>query len=87
MLANSAANKLFGAPDDTATKPNPELEKLGAVALAESQKLGATYCDLRINRYRKQFSGYRLSPAARQQPDRRSARSSPISRASASAYA
>jgi TldD protein len=57
-----AANKLFGAPADTSTKPDPELEKLGAVALAEAKKQGATYCDIRINRYRQQFSGYRLAP-------------------------
>src|ERR1700689_2846371 len=57
-----AANKLFGAPADTATKPNPEIEKLGAVALAEARKQGATYCDIRINRYRQQYSGYRLAP-------------------------
>src|SRR6202046_264500 len=57
-----AANKLFGAPADTSTKPDPELEKLGAVALAEAKKQGASYCDIRINRYRNQFSGYRLSP-------------------------
>jgi TldD protein len=57
-----AANKLFGAPADTGTKPNPELEKLGAAALAEARKQGATYCDIRINRYRQQFSGYRLAP-------------------------
>src|ERR1051325_8279052 len=56
------AENLFGAPDATATKPNPALEKLGAVALAEAKKQGATYCDIRINRYRDQFSGYRLSP-------------------------
>ena len=57
-----AADELFGAPDADATKPNPALEKLGAVALAEAKKQGATYCDIRINRYRNQFSGYRLSP-------------------------
>src|SRR5262249_1340509 len=33
-----------------------------AVALAEARKQGATYCDIRINRYRDQYSGYRLSP-------------------------
>ena len=78
------ANKLFGAPTDTTTKPNPELEKLGAVALAEAKKQGATYADIRINRYRQQFSGYRLSP---QRGATRPTRfpSSPISRASASA--
>ncbi|MGA2588712.1 MAG: DNA gyrase modulator, partial [Bryobacteraceae bacterium] len=56
------ANRLFGAPSDTDTKPSPALEKLAAVALAEARKQGATYCDIRINRYRQQFSGYRLSP-------------------------
>jgi TldD protein len=56
------AEELFGAPDSDSTKPNPALEKLGAVALAEAKKQGATYCDIRINRYRNQFSGYRLSP-------------------------
>jgi TldD protein len=56
------ANKLFGAPADTATKPNPELEKLGAVALTEAKKQGASYADIRINRYRQQFCGYRLAP-------------------------
>ena len=56
------AEKLFGAPDANATKPSAELEKLGAIALAEAKKQGATYCDIRINRYRDQFSAYRLSP-------------------------
>ena len=56
------ANKLFGAPDPSATKPDPALEKLAEVALSEARKQGATYCDLRIGRYRNQFSGYRLSP-------------------------
>jgi len=56
------ADRLFGAPDTAATKPNPELEKLAAVALAEAKKQGASYCDIRINRYRDQFSGWRFSP-------------------------
>ncbi len=56
------ANRLFGAPDATAVKPTPELEKLAETALAEARKQGATYCDIRIARYRQQFSGYRLSP-------------------------
>src|SRR5260370_4863084 len=56
------AEELFGSPDGSESKPNPALEKLGAVALAEAKKQGATYCDIRINRYRDQFSGYRLSP-------------------------
>src|SRR5262249_61912386 len=54
------AQELFAA--DSSTKPNPALEKLGAEALAEAKKQGASYCDIRINRYRDQFSGYRLSP-------------------------
>jgi TldD protein len=58
--ATTAASLLFA--DDSSTKPNPALEKLGAIALAEAKKQGATYCDIRINRYRNQFSGYRLSP-------------------------
>ena len=56
------AEKLFGTPDTDSPKPNPELERLSAVALAEAKKQGATYCDIRINRYRNQFAGYRLSP-------------------------
>jgi len=56
------ANKLFGAPAASFAKPEPALEKLGAVALAEAKQYGATYADIRINRYRQQFSGYRLSP-------------------------
>ena len=38
------------------------LEKFAGIALAEAKKQGATYCDIRINRYRNQFTGYRLSP-------------------------
>jgi TldD protein len=56
------ANRLFGEPSPNSTKPLPELEKLGAVAIGEAKKQGATYADLRIGRYRNQFSGYRLSP-------------------------
>jgi TldD protein len=56
------ANRLFGEPSPNSTKPLPELEKLGAVAISEAKKQGATYADLRIGRYRNQFSGYRLSP-------------------------
>lgn len=56
------AEKLFGASQPDSTKPNPELAKLGAIALAEAKKQGATYCDIRINRYRDQFSGWRMSP-------------------------
>ena len=56
------ANELFGAPTDTSSKPNSSLVNLGAVALAEAKKQGATYADIRIGRYRNQLSGYRLSP-------------------------
>jgi TldD protein len=56
------ANRLFGEPAPASTKPAAELEKLGAVALREAKKQGATYADLRIGRFRNQFSGYRLSP-------------------------
>jgi TldD protein len=56
------AARLFGEPETASTKPSPALEKLGAVALAEAKKQGATYSDLRIGRFRIQFSGYRLSP-------------------------
>ncbi len=58
----AAADRLFGAPAEQSRKPNPDLERLGGVALAEAKKAGATYADIRINRYRSQFSGYRLSP-------------------------
>jgi TldD protein len=56
------AEKLFGDKDDASTKPAPALEKLGAVAIAEAKRNGATYCDIRINAYRDQYCGYRLSP-------------------------
>jgi TldD protein len=66
FLAGSAslsfAEKLFGAVDEASTKPAPALEKLGAVALAEAKRQGASYCDIRINGYRDQYCGYRLSP-------------------------
>ena len=32
------------------------------MALNEARKQGASYSDIRIGRYRNQFSGYRLSP-------------------------
>jgi TldD protein len=56
------AQRLFGDPAANSTKPNADLEKLGEVALAEAKKLGASYADLRIGRYRAEFSGYRLAP-------------------------
>jgi TldD protein len=57
-----AADRLFGERAPDSTKPSPDLEKLGEVAIGEAKKQGATYADLRIGRYRNQFSGYRLSP-------------------------
>ncbi|HEX4771739.1 MAG TPA: TldD/PmbA family protein [Bryobacteraceae bacterium] len=56
------ATELFGEPDPAATKPSPALEKLAQNALTTAKKQGASYCDIRINRYRDQYSGYRLSP-------------------------
>jgi TldD protein len=63
ISASSAAlaTRLFAAPKESKT-PNPELEKLGAVALAEAKKLKATYADIRIVRITDQRLGMRLSP-------------------------
>jgi TldD protein len=62
FLASSAAiaAQLFAAPKDSQT-PAADLEKLGAVALNESKKYKATYCDIRIVRLRDQRIGMRLS--------------------------
>jgi len=57
-----AGERLFGERAPDGTQPSADLEKLGDVAMAEAKKQGATYADLRIGRYRNQFSGYRLSP-------------------------
>ena len=43
------AARLFAGQADS-TKPNPDLENLGAVALGEAKRLKATYCDIRIIR-------------------------------------
>ena len=56
------ANEIFGDPAEATSKPNPKLVSLGAVALTEAKKQGASYGDIRIGRYRSEFSGYRLSP-------------------------
>ena len=63
LTASSAAlaTRLFAAPKDSRT-PNAEIEKLGAVALAEAKKLKATYADVRIVRIGDQRIGLRLSP-------------------------
>ncbi len=61
MGASAAlAADLFAAPKDSKT-PSADLEKLGAIALAESKKYKATYCDIRIVRLRDQRLGMRLS--------------------------
>ena len=57
-----AASELFGSPSDKSSQPVSALEKLAANGLNEAKKQRATYCDVRINRYRDQYSGYRLSP-------------------------
>lgn len=59
--ATALATRLFSATTPKNT-PNPELENLGAVALAQAKKLKATYCDIRIVRYRRQFINVRLNP-------------------------
>jgi TldD protein len=55
------AARLFAAPSESA-KPNPALENLGAAALLEAKKLKATYCDIRIVRYRRQVLTMALNP-------------------------
>lgn len=57
-----AAERLFGERAPDGAQPSADLEKLGDVAIGEAKKQGASYADLRIGRYRNQFSGYRLSP-------------------------
>jgi TldD protein len=63
FVAGSAAAltaELFAAEDSKT--PNPALEKLADVALRQAKKLKASYCDIRINRYRDQSIFVRLSP-------------------------
>ena len=55
------ATRLFAAPVESTT-PNAALEHLGATALAAAKRLKATYCDIRITRYRSQSVGVRLNP-------------------------
>ena len=59
--AAAFATRLFAVPAD-AKKPNPELEKLGDVALREAKKLKASYADIRIIRDRRQSLNIRLNP-------------------------
>lgn len=55
FLGTSAAfaAQLFSAPQGS-TEPGADLEKLADAALREAKKLKATYCDIRIGRYRDQ---------------------------------
>lgn len=59
--AAALASSLFSAPAESKT-PNPELEKLGAVALSQAKRLKASYCDIRITRYRLQFLQLQMNP-------------------------
>jgi TldD protein len=59
--AFALSNRLFAAETES-TKPSADLEKLGAVALNEAKRLKATYCDIRIARYRGQSVSVRLNP-------------------------
>lgn len=54
MLALGAATTLRPASVLFAA-PNPELKGLADAALATAKQLGASYADIRINRYRNQF--------------------------------
>jgi TldD protein len=56
----AVANQLFGAPSASKT-PESKLEALGAVALRESKKYKASYCDIRIVRLRTQSVGMRMT--------------------------
>jgi TldD protein len=59
--AAALGTRLFAAASEP-SKPNAELERLGAVALNEAKKRKATYADIRIVRYRRQSLRVRLNP-------------------------
>ncbi len=59
--ASGLAAELFAAQAQP-NAPSPDLEKLGAVALAEAKKYRASYCDIRLVRLRQQRITMRLSP-------------------------
>ena len=65
FVASSAAAafaaELFAAQKD-GNRPNAALEKLADAALREAKKLKASYCDVRITRYRDQSINTRLTP-------------------------
>jgi TldD protein len=65
--AAALATELFGLPElnaanTAAQKPSASLAALAEVALSTAKKLGATYADVRINRYRDQVVALRSSP-------------------------
>ncbi|HSA92643.1 MAG TPA: hypothetical protein VLE48_06490, partial [Terriglobales bacterium] len=64
--AAAFANELFGLPElnaqNSGGKPSAALSELGEVALKQAKKLGATYADIRINRYRDQVVALRSTP-------------------------
>ena len=55
MIAFGAAASLHRADILLAAPPAGELRDLADAALASAKKAGATYADIRINRYRNQF--------------------------------
>lgn len=59
--AAALAAELFAESKDSRA-PNPALEKLADAALRQAKKQKASYCDIRINRYRDQGVALRLSP-------------------------
>ena len=59
--AAALATELFSAETNGRT-PSPALEKLAAVALQEARKRKASYCDIRIGRYRDQNIAMQMTP-------------------------
>jgi TldD protein len=59
--ALALADRLFAA-EASSTKPSADLEKLGAIALNEAKRLKASYCDIRITRYRNQTLFVQMNP-------------------------
>ena len=60
------ADELFGFSElhakTTQATPSPALATLADVALGQAKKLGASYADIRINRYRDQTIALRSTP-------------------------
>jgi TldD protein len=66
-VAAALATELFGLPQPCAEnsgcgKPSATLSSLADVALSQAKKLGASYADIRINRYHSQDVGLRSTP-------------------------